>query len=97
MVSGGWQDSGLLYLLAAVVLAETIGKRGVDTDISLDTLLDSPDLAFRGAAGARRSPSPAVARVVYPNVGADKGASVGWGPAGSGSAFAVGAAASGAA
>jgi len=47
MASDDSQYSGSLYLSAAGIYAETVGKDGID--ISLDTLLDNPDMAFRGA------------------------------------------------
>lgn len=70
----GWEYSGTLYLWAAGINAKTAG--GADIDVDFDTLLDNLDMAFMGAAEARRGPWSVVADAVYLNVSADKGATV---------------------
>lgn len=70
----GWEYSGTLYLWAAGIDATTAG--GADIDVDFDTLLDNLNMAFMGAAEARRGPWSVVADAVYLNVSADKGATV---------------------
>jgi hypothetical protein len=70
----GWEYSGTLYFWAAGINAKT--PAGVDIDVDFDTLLDNLDMAFMGAAEARRGPWSVVADAVYLNVSADKAAEV---------------------
>jgi hypothetical protein len=74
LAADGWEYSGTVYFWAAGISAKTAG--GVDIDVDFDTLLDNLDMAFMGAAEARRGPWSVVADAVYLNVGADKGATV---------------------